>query len=132
MRVGAYQVKRGCTRVVRPVMWWNAVGVKCRVMSGQVGISRVKSGEIFSSGSCFGYAFASVFACPEPVPGSGIFFTMLIHCSNRRQDHAGQLALGGMVSCPAGQGRAMSGQDRIMSGQCRVRAGSLPCFGLCA
>ena len=83
----------------------------CRVKSAKVGRSRVKSGEIFFSGSCCRYAFASVFARPEPAPGSGKFSKMLIHCSNRRQIHAGELAMWGRASGPDGLGRVMSGQS---------------------
>ena len=35
-----------CTRVVRRAIWWDAVGVKCRVTSGKVGLSWVKSGKV--------------------------------------------------------------------------------------
>ena len=45
-----------------------------RLMSGQVGSSRYKSGQsgrYFFSGNCYRYAFASVFPFPESIPGSG-------------------------------------------------------------
>ena len=86
-------------------------------MSGKVGLSRVKSGDFFSSGPCCRYAFASVFSFRESIPGSGRFSTMLIHCSNRRQTHAGLLAVGGSASGLEGSCRFMSGQVGGRSGQ---------------
>ena len=64
-----------CTRVVRPVVWWDVIG---RLMSDQVGSSRYKSGQsgryFFLALFCC-YAFASVFPLLESVPGSGKFTT---------------------------------------------------------
>ncbi len=62
-----------CTRVGRPMIWWDVIG---RVKSGHVGSSRYMSGQ---SGRYFFralfrcYAFASVFPLLESVPGSGKF-----------------------------------------------------------
>ena len=116
----------GCARVVRTLIWWGELDVSCRVKSGQVGLSRVKSGDIFSSGPCCRYGFASVFSFRESIPGSGRFSTMLIHCSNRRQTHAGLLAVGGSGSGLEGSCRFMSGQVGGRSGQ----SGRYSYFGL--
>jgi hypothetical protein len=69
--------------------------VKCRVKSGQVGISRVRAGDNFFSGNCCRYAFASVFPFPESIPGSGSLSTTLIHDFHRRRTQVGPLAAGG-------------------------------------
>ena len=90
-----------------------------------------KSGRIFFSGPCCRHAFASVFPCPESVPGSGKFATMLIHYSNRRQTHAGSLAVGGMVSCLDGLGRVMSGQVGQFSSFCTLAFGVAKAFPPC-
>ena len=64
-----------CTRVVRPVVWWDVIG---RVKSSHVGSSRYKSGQsgryFFRALFCC-CAFASVFPLLESVPGSGKFST---------------------------------------------------------
>ena len=88
-----------------------------------------RSGYNFFRGPCCRYAFASVFPIPESVPGSGRFSTMQFHCSNRRQTHAGLLAVGAVRRVWKGH----VGSCRVGSGVGRVRAGSFPIldFGAC-
>ena len=39
-------VGAGCARVVRTLIWWGELDVSCRVKSGNVGLSRLKSGKV--------------------------------------------------------------------------------------
>ena len=85
-----------------------------------------RSGYNFFRGPCCRYAFASVFPIPKSVPGSGRFSTMQFHCSNRRQTHAGLLAVGAVRRVWKGH----VGSCRVGSGVGRARAGSFPILDL--
>ena len=103
--------------VVRELCESDRTGRVGRFMSGQVGLCRLKSGEVgrinFSGLFCR-YGFASVFSFLAPPPGTGKVSTT--HSDARLTPTAWRLRGQSVVS-----GRFMSGQI----GLCRVRTGNV-------
>ena len=95
-----------CTRVVRTLTWWDETVGSCRVKSGYVGKSRVKSGEKIYMAHFCRYGFATLFSFPEPTPGTGSLATTLSQTPDSRRSAGGW----GGVSCPDAKSRAKSGQ----------------------
>ena len=117
-------VGAGCARVVRTLTWWGELDVSCRVMSGHVGSSRLKSGKV----------------------GRNFFLPVLVFVTLLHQFFLFESrfpVLAGSLRCSS---TALT-DDRLMPicwrrgavrrvwkghvGLGRVRAGSFPCFGLC-
>ena len=104
--------------------------VSCRVKSGNVGLSRLKSGKVgrffFLPDLVVVTVLHQFFRFESRFPVLAGSLQMLNHCSNRRLTHAGFLAAGGSASGLKGSCRFMSGQVGGRSGQ----SGQFSYFGL--